>query len=93
MKTPISRFTVKGNSMIPTLHSGQDILSFNWFVRPKVGDIVVIEKNGREMVKRVTKIDGRQILVEGDNKLESTDSKDFGPVNMDQIVGKVIKEF
>lgn len=90
MKAPISRFTVNGNSMKPTLNPGQDVLSVNWFINPKIGDIVVIKQGDKEMVKRVTKIDGRQILVRGDNKKESTDSRDFGPVNMDQIVGKVI---
>lgn len=90
MKSPISRFTVSGNSMIPTLHPGQDVLSINWFINPKVGDIVVIKKGGKEIVKRIQKIDDRRIFVIGDNLNQSTDSRDFGPVNMDQVVGKVI---
>lgn len=89
--------------MTPTLYPNQDVLSFNWAYlgrKPKVGDIVVINVNGKEMVKRVTKVDdspgeasakrGRRILVRGDNKKMSTDSRHFGPVGMDQIVGKVI---
>lgn len=78
--------------MLPTLKEGQDILSINWFVKPKVGDVVVIKKEGKEMIKRVTKILDREkmIMVEGDNREESTDSRDFGPVNMDQVIGKVI---
>ena len=63
MKPPISRFTVNGHSMLPTLTDGQDVLSFNWFVNPKVGDVVVIKYGGREMVKRVEKIDGEKVFV------------------------------
>lgn len=90
---PVSRFTVHGNSMFPTLHPDQDILSFNWAYlgrKPKVGDIVVIKVDGREMVKRVQLIHGRMIVVTGDNKEESTDSRHFGAVNINQVIGKVI---
>ncbi len=93
MKSPISIFTVHGNSMHPTLHPGQDVLSFNWAYlgkKPKAGDIVVIKMNGREMIKRIQTIRDRDIFVIGDNKDESTDSRDFGPVKMNQVVGKVI---
>ena len=76
--------------MLPALKEGQDVISFNWFYKSKIGDIVVIKQGDKEMVKRVTKIDGRQILVKGDNRQESTDSRDFGPVRMEQVVGKVI---
>lgn len=76
--------------MNPTLVEGQDILSFNLFYKPKVGDIVVIKYDGKEMVKRVEKIENGQIFVEGDNKQESTDSRDFGSVSKDKIIGKVI---
>lgn len=76
--------------MSPTLKEGQDVLSINWFVKPKIGDIVVIKQEGKKMVKRVQKTHGCSIFVTGDNKDESTDSRDFGPVSMHQIIGKVI---
>lgn len=93
MKFPISKFTVSGKSMFPTLLEGQDILSFNWAYlgkKPKIGDVVVIKYQGKEMVKRVKGLEGEQVLVEGDNAEESTDSRHFGPVDQDQIIGKVI---
>ena len=94
MRSPISRFTVSGNSMFPTLKPGQDVLSINWFVNPKVGDIVVVKSGQgtgyREIVKRVEKLIGGKVWVVGDNKKESTDSRDFGPVSLNQVVGKLI---
>lgn len=90
---PVSRFTINGNSMVPTLQPGQDVLSFNWAYlgkKPKVGDIVVVKVNGKDMVKRIHKVNGRGVYVMGDNQGESTDSRNFGTVKMDQIVGKVI---
>lgn len=93
MKFPFSRFTVHGNSMFPTLNEGQDVLCFNWayvFSKRKVGDIIVITIKGKELVKRIHKINDRLIYVQGDNKSESTDSRSFGPIKKSEILGKVI---
>lgn len=93
MRFPISRFTVNGTSMLPTLKPGQDILSFNWAYfksKPKIGDIIVIDYNGKALIKRVKKIIEGQVLVEGDNREESTDSRYFGSISLDQIVGKIV---
>ena len=79
--------------MYPTLRPGQDILSFNWAYlgkQPRVGDIVVIKQDGKEMVKRIQIVDDRHIFVYGDNLNESTDSRDFGEVSINNIVGKVV---
>lgn len=76
--------------MIPTLKPGQDVLSINWFFKPKIGDIVVLKLGGKEMVKRVEKIEDQKVFVVGDNTMESTDSRDFGTVGTDKIVGKVV---
>ena len=78
--------------MLPILKPGQDVLVFNWWmlVGIKVGDIVAIKVNGKEMIKRIQKPDDRRIFVIGDNERESTDSRKFGPINKSQIIGKVI---
>ncbi|TSC86252.1 MAG: nickel-type superoxide dismutase maturation protease [Microgenomates group bacterium Gr01-1014_7] len=78
--------------MFPDLQPGQDVLSFNWFIKPKIGDIVIVqsEKFKAQSVKRIKKINGNKVWIEGDNWEESTDSRHFGPINADQIVGKLI---
>lgn len=90
---PISRFTVYGNSMLPTLKPGQDVVSFNWAYlgrKPKIGDVVIIKVDGKEMIKRVQKKTQLKVFVQGDNKEESTDSRDFGLVDISQVIGKVV---
>lgn len=90
---PFSRFTVFGNSMLPTLKPGQDILCFNWAyltTKPKKGDMVVIKHQGKEMIKRVQKTQQRGVFVMGDNQTESTDSRSFGPLDQENVIGKVI---
>jgi len=76
--------------MLPTLKPGQDVLVWCWFNRYKVGDIVAIKVNGKEMVKRIQTSVDRHIVVRGDNEKESTDSRKFGPIKKEQIIGKVI---
>ena len=76
--------------MLPTLKPGQDVLVWRWFVDLKIGDIVVIKYHNREMIKRISIIDDRRIFVLGDNEKESKDSREFGPIRKDQIIGKVI---
>lgn len=87
---PLSRFTIHGDSMLPILKPGQEVLVWSWFYEPRVGDIVVVSKNGKDMIKRIQKIHDRKYFVEGDNKKESTDSRSFGPVNKSEIIGKVV---
>lgn len=93
MKFPVSRFTVFGNSMYPTLRKGQDILSFNWAYlgkKPKIGEVIVIKYQGIEIVKRVKEVKEEKVFVVGDNQDKSTDSRHFGSISKDQIIGKVI---
>ena len=78
--------------MLPTLADGAKVL-----VDPKgyivTGDVVLAEhpyKTGVKIVKRVSEIadDGR-LTLSGDNPAESTDSRAFGTVSLESIIGKV----
>ncbi len=76
--------------MLPTFKEGNEVLTFNWFINLKVGDLVVAKLGGKDIVKRVHKISGRKIYILGDNKNNSTDSQDFGWVDKSAIMGRVI---
>jgi nickel-type superoxide dismutase maturation protease len=57
-----------------------------------VGDIVVLRHPFEErfLVKRISGVDGSRISIVGDNRQHSTDSREFGPVSADHLVGKVL---
>lgn len=87
---PFFKYKVFGNSMVPTLKPGMQVLTFNWFINFKVGDLIVLKHQNKEIIKRIQKSSDCEVFVVGDNKNESTDSKDFGWVNKSAIIGKVI---
>lgn len=89
---PLFKFKIEGSSMHPTFKSGDTVLVSNipYFLKnPAVEDLVVLKK-GRYIIKRIKKIDGDRFFVEGDNKKESADSRNFGWINKKEIIGKVI---
>lgn len=96
MSFPFSKFVISGNSMLPTYKPREQVLSFNWyyfFKNPQKGDVIVFKKDGRYLVKRIQKILGQDVFVEGDNQAESTDSREFGPIKRSQIIGKIVLVF
>jgi signal peptidase I len=59
---------------------------------PKSGDVVVFAAPGGEIaVKRCVRVTGERFFFAlGDNSLESYDSRSYGPVPVDHIMGKVL---
>lgn len=94
------RYRVTGASMLPLLQPGDEVLADPRAYRhqvPRVGDIVVARhpyKREVNIIKRVRSVseDGRFFL-QGDNLVESTDSRTFGPLLADQILGQVTSRF
>lgn len=80
---------VVGKSMEPTLKDGQLILVFKTR-NFKIGDVVVAFMNRREVVKRIININEGQVFLEGDNRKESTDSRDLGGIIDTHVIGKVV---
>jgi len=86
--------------MIPHLQPGDELLVDPRAYRqqsPQVGDIVVAYRPDRTditMIKRIAAVeqDGR-LLLRGDNPTSSTDSRSFGPVPCENILGKVTSKF
>ena len=86
-------FLVEGNSMAPALKSGAVVL-IHRHAKIKSGDLVLAKhpyKSSVSILKRVAEIepDGGLVLI-GDNSLESTDSRTFGAVSIESIIGPVI---
>lgn len=61
-----------------------------FFSKPKIGDIVAFKKNRKVFIKRITKIDGENYFVKGDNKRDSLDSRRLGWIERKDILGRVI---
>jgi nickel-type superoxide dismutase maturation protease len=92
---PAALHTVSGDSMLPTVKSGQ-VVVVNRFAylasKPAIGDVLVFRYPGsrRLMVKRVFQIiEGPRYIMVGDNQGESFDSRHFGSLDLDSIVGRV----
>jgi len=90
---PFSIYKVEGDSMLPNFSEGTKILVRQWFINPRVNDVVIVSKNGRHLIKRVTKIQNNKFFVAGDNRAESADSRKFGGVKREEIMGKIMRKF
>ena len=85
---------VQGASMRPTLEPG----SLVWVARgrrPALGEIVAARPaacGGHAIIKRVAEVprDGEYVLL-GDAPDESTDSRTFGPVSSNELLGVVTR--
>ncbi|MGK7918651.1 MAG: nickel-type superoxide dismutase maturation protease [Trichodesmium sp.] len=94
------RFCVTGFSMFPLLKPGDEVLVDTKAYRhclPEIGDLVVAEHPHHlelKIIKRVAFVDqhGDCFLV-GENREESSDSRSFGFVNLQQIIGRVTSKF
>ena len=97
---------VRGDSMSPNYNEGDWLLFRLLPAKSKadelVGKVVLIKRRsnlGEDFlqVKRVTKVHNdtneTEIWVEGDNKGASTDSRSWGPLNSDEVVGKLILRY
>ncbi len=85
------RYEVEGDSMLPTLAPGDRVLVRKG-KRFRAGDIVVVKDprdTSRLLSKRVEGLSDIEAFVLGDNPNSSTDSRHFGPVPLDLIVGTV----
>ncbi|MBU5537194.1 MAG: nickel-type superoxide dismutase maturation protease [Candidatus Aenigmarchaeota archaeon] len=64
------------------------------FKNPSKGDVVVLrhpKEKGKFLIKRISLVtNSDEYYVVGDNKNFSQDSRHFGPVKKDLIIGKVL---
>jgi phage repressor protein C with HTH and peptisase S24 domain len=75
--------------MLPTFQPGQIVA----LVRPQrvsVGDIVMFSHDNIEKIKRVARLENGRLYVLGDNATVSTDSRSFGWIGAETVIGKVV---
>lgn len=79
---------IVGTSMLPTLQHGQLVVFVSR--RAREGDIVMINHDGREKIKRITQLKTSRVYVVGDNQQASTDSRHFGWLPADMVIARLI---
>jgi signal peptidase I len=93
---------ISGNSMLPAYADGDRVLIKyrSSDIQPvHVGEVVMIEREGELMIKRITRYEigshtgVGMISVEGDNKEESIDSRHWGAIPSRFVKAKVLKKF
>lgn len=94
---------VVGESMHPTYKNGEFILSFSFFRKKKIkiGDVLVFKApyemgEVRILIKRVmgVRYEGEKLTalyLVGDNRDHSFDSRNYGYVDIDLVISKVIR--
>lgn len=92
-------YHIPSPSMAPTLLVGDVVMVDTWLYKneqPEVGDVVVIKrsKNSLVMAKRVAHINivdksETKLFLQGDNINQSIDSRRFGWVSNEYLIGKI----
>ncbi len=97
---PLARYQVEGGSMLPELAPGERVLvnkAAYWLRKPVTGDLVVVRDprdRQRLLIKRLHEpAGGDRWNVLGANAPASTDSRAFGPVGRELLVGKVLLRY
>ncbi len=93
------RMRVNGASMQPLLQPGEEILiDINAYQKsvPEIGEIIVAlhpYHANFPIVKRIVLIKNGDFFLQGDNTVKSTDSRSYGAIKLDRIIGKVTCRF
>lgn len=92
---PLAKYKISGSSMSPTLSSGQIVLVNRLaylFKNPQKGEIVAAKdpRDGKILLKRISRIEAGKYFLVGDNPAHSTDSRTFGMIGKREIIGKVV---
>jgi nickel-type superoxide dismutase maturation protease len=89
----LTKFRITGHSMEPTIKSKQMVLAsglFYLFKKPRIGDIVAFREKDKVFIKRIQRVVRDKYFLTGDNREDSLDSRKFGFISQEQILGKII---
>ena len=91
MRRPILFRRVVGKSMTPKLQPGQLIVATPFFRKLYPGQVVILRKNNKELVKRIEQLEDDKVFVIGDNLSASTDSRQFGWLDRSTVIARVVR--
>jgi nickel-type superoxide dismutase maturation protease len=93
---PLQRFRVEDTSMRPVVQPGDRLLVGRW-LRPRCDSLVVVrdpEYPSTFLLKRVARVEPNgDVVVRGDNPNVSRDSRHFGPVARQLIIGRAFYRY
>lgn len=76
--------------MLPVLRQNTLILGLRRIRSLQPDDVIIFLHEGREKIKRVSKVRGSQVFVLCDNNRASTDSRHFGWIDKNTVLAKVV---
>lgn len=77
--------------MAPSLREGARVFATS-FGRKRVGDIIIFSHPDYPQTHSIKRIIGKNesgLTVEGDNLTRSTDSRHYGPISNEDVIGKI----
>jgi signal peptidase I len=74
--------------MVPTLKPADSVLAIR-FLHGRPGDIVIAKHKSLLIIKRVASVKNGRYFLLGDNPRQSLDSRHFGAIPKEDIVGLV----
>ncbi len=81
---------IVGNSMLPALEDGQFVLISRRLNKNLNNQVVIVSHQGIDKIKRVSFSSKDEVYLLGDNLNHSTDSRQFGLVAKENIIGRLI---
>lgn len=91
MHKPILIRRVRNAGMAPKLRPGQWILATELYRKLRPGHVVIVERDNKELIKRIERIEDDKVFVIGDNLEGSLDSRQFGWLSKEQVVARVLR--
>ncbi|MCC6388091.1 MAG: nickel-type superoxide dismutase maturation protease [Dehalococcoidia bacterium] len=91
-----TRYCVRGVSMEPAFRDGDFVVVDRAAYRraaPKAGQVVIAtdpREPARTVVKRAAEVTDTDVTLRGDNAAHSTDSRTYGPIPRDAVIGRVV---
>ena len=87
-------YVISGPSMRPTLEPGDRVfLDPRAYAKrtPEPGEVVLARHPDQplEIAKRVSRVDESGVHLVGDNPEQSSDSRSFGPVQVEALIGRI----